>query len=183
MNSLVFFFFIYTFVIPCLTNALCEYVSAGGLCTTYQHSLPFIATHGYRWRTSYLRVQMLLLSPDWVTNTFWVDMWELVQRGRQLGGKTKIWKVMQLSCSMFTVRSVLSPILLSELVRVGFTFMSKTKNLGLYECMRYILIHSAWPRTGWRHFQACYFGHGAVAAFQQIKGYEQRDPAAQKLQI
>ena len=49
--------------------------------------------------------------------------------------------------------------------------------------MSYFIIYSAHPRTGWRCFQACYLGRDAVAAFQQIKGYEQRDPAAQKLQI
>lgn len=54
---------------------------------------------------------------------------------------------------------MLSPVLLSELVRVGYTFISKTI------------------------FQACYLSHNAVVTFQQIKGYEQRDPAAQKLQI
>jgi len=40
----------YAFVIPaCLTNALCEQASAGGLCTSYRQRLPLplVATRGY----------------------------------------------------------------------------------------------------------------------------------------
>lgn len=88
----------------------------------------------------------------------------------------------QLSFTMlFFFHLLLGFILLSDLVRVGYTFTNKTVIWGcIYELPLHVLTQA---RTGQRSFQALYLGQSALATFQQIKEYEQRDPAAQKLQI
>lgn len=122
-------------------------------------SLPLIAAWGYSWWAGHLRLLVLLLSPDWTQMLSKETCGNLCT---EEWGCTVGWRFRKRDESALTLlsgQSMLSPVFPSELVRVGYTFISKTI------------------------FEACYLGHNAVATFQQIKGYEQRDPAAQKLQI
>lgn len=125
---------------------------------TEKGSLPLVVAWGYSWWTGHLRLLVLLLSPDWWLMLF-KETCENLCTGewRCMAG----WRFRERNEAAFTLlsgQSMLSLILLWELVRVGYTFTSNAI------------------------FQACYLGHN-VATFQQIKGYEQRHPAAQKLQI